>query len=252
MIKKLLCIALLAYGASASAQCTPDPSIVTGPYGVWPDTLENFSNGMIGVFYSDTLNMLIPTNAGDINPAYNGITLDSVKVNSLTGLPPGLSISCNSQTNAPCSYLAGHLGCGLIEGMPTQTGTFPIIINVTAYLSLFGIAQPIPQAFTGYSITILDNNVGVSNMEPSGMNRLQNIPNPFNNRTSIEFTLSAATTAKIRVFNLVGEELWKETIPAKAGINKVPFDAGRLESGVYLFSVQAGNYYHTGRMVVNR
>lgn len=251
-MRTLLATAALALTLGASAQCTPNPLYQDSLFGVWPDTVENFANGMVQVFYSDTLNIIIPQDAGLINPDFSGVMLDSVVFNGIDGLPAGIAVQCNSQTPSPCTFLTGQLGCGLLEGTPTVEGAYPLTINVTAYTTIFSTVIPIPYSFEGYDITVLPNSVGVGEVAPVTLGLVQTIPNPFTQRTTIEFSLNTAAPAKVRVFNLVGEELWKEAVQAKSGVNRVAFDGSRLDSGIYLYKVEAGGRVFTGRMVVNR
>lgn len=252
MMRTLFSAAALTLVLGASAQCTPNPLYQDSLFGVWPDTVENFRNGMVQVFYSDTINIIVPEDAGVINPSFSGVMLDSVALNSVDGLPLGIAVQCNSQTGGPCTFLTAHLGCGLLEGTPTTAGTYPLTINVTAYTTLFSTVIPIPYSFDGYVITILPNSVSVGDIAPVVLGQVQNVPNPFNTRTNIEFSLSTPAVAKLKVFNLVGEELWKETVQGKSGVNRVSFDGSRLETGIYLYKVEAGAHMFTGRMVVNR
>lgn len=253
MVRTLLVAACAAATIGASAQCVPNQLYADSVYGVWPDTLENFANGMVGVFYSDTLQILVPSSASAIDPSYPSfVTIDSVRMDQLSGLPPGITVNCNSQTAGPCTYLANQVGCGLLEGTPTQQGTFPITIDVTVYLNVFGSTQSVAQSFSGYSITILPNTVGIGDIETVNAGKAHNVPNPFAARTSIEFNLQRATPASISVFNLVGKQIWKQTVQGKAGNNRVPFSAENLENGIYLFHVEAAGHTSTGRMVVNR
>ncbi len=253
MVRTLLVAACAAATFSASAQCVPNQLYADSVYGVWPDTLENFAGGMVGVFYSDTLQILVPSNASAIDPSYPSfVSIDSVRMDQLSGLPPGISVNCNSQTAGACTYLPNQIGCGLLEGTPTQEGTFPITIDVTVYLNVFGSAQAVPRSFTGYSITILPNTVGIGDIQAVDAGKARNVPNPFAGRTSIEFHLQRASPASITVFNLVGKQIWKQTVQGKAGNNRVPFSAETLENGIYLFHVEAAGQTSTGRMVVNR
>ncbi|HEY0978951.1 MAG TPA: T9SS type A sorting domain-containing protein [Flavobacteriales bacterium] len=235
----------------AGAQCVPNPIYQDSLFGAWPDTAENFLPGTVGLVYSDTLFILVPENAGDIDPTYEGLMLDSVVFNGISGLPPGISVQCNSQTSAPCTFLTGQVGCGLLSGLPTTAGTFDMVLNVIGYTNFLGAPIPFEYGFPGYSITIAPGNVGVSEVGPA-LGKVQNVPNPFANRTQIEFSVSKATLARVKVFNLVGEELWSEAVEARPGVNKVPFDASRMGSGVYLYKVEANGLVFTGRMVVNR
>ncbi|MBK6882343.1 MAG: T9SS type A sorting domain-containing protein [Flavobacteriales bacterium] len=251
MKKTLLFASLLLAGLSVNAQCTPNTLYTDSVFGVWPDTTADFRSGVLNQFYSDTLNILIPSDAQDISPSYPAITIDSIQLVSVDGLPPGLIISCNSQTPASCSYLTEMLGCGLIEGTPTAIGTFNLTINVLAWFNFFG-PQSLPQPFGGYSITISDSSVGVFDVVETGLTNVRNIPNPFSTRTTIEYQVGVPGESRIRVFNLVGEEVWNQRTQTKLGMNKIVFESGDLPAGVYLYKVEAGNTTFTGRMALQR
>lgn len=257
-MKKLLLLSTFAFiGYFASAQCTPDPLYADSVFGVWPDTTENFMPGMVGVFYSDTLNLIVPANASQIpaDPPLPPLTLDSIQLLSVDGLPPGITVSCNSQTPAACTYLPTQLGCGLIQGTPTTMGTFPIELNVRGW-STINIVVPFPVsqdiAFGGYEIVITDNTTSIVNSANAGLTNVRNIPNPFASRTMIEFNAGKAGEARIRVFNLVGEEMWNEVVQTKLGQNRVPFDGAQFPAGVYLYKIESGSNTFTGRMALQR
>ncbi len=122
MKRTLLLVVLIASVVSAKAQCTPNPLYTDSVFGVWPDTISDFRPGMLEVFYSDTLNLLIPSSALDISTDYPDITIDSVQLVSVTGLPPGLAISCNSQTPASCSYSCNSTAT-YTQAPPTNSGS---------------------------------------------------------------------------------------------------------------------------------
>lgn len=249
MKKALLVLGLVISSVAASAQCVPNALYADSVYGAWPDTTENFTNGELNVFYSDTLYLLIPQDAGLIDPDFDGYTIDSVSLNSINGLPPGIEVFCNSQTGSPCTFITGQVGCGLLEGTPTQAGTYELTIDVTAYAVIFGFVVPVPQTFTGYRI-IVENGVGVSELA-LGLNEVRNTPNPFAQKTNIEFGLTRSGSASVKVYNLVGEKLWEKQVSGKQGLNAIAFDASGQENGIYLYKVEAGGKTFTGRMVVN-
>jgi hypothetical protein len=254
MKRTLLAVCVLVCGLKASAQCIPNPLYADSVFGVWPDTTENFAAGVLNVFYSDTMNLIVPNNTSDIDPDLPSQQIDSVRFDGIDNLPPGISVICNSQTPSPCTFLPAQLGCGLLEGTPTAAGTYELVLNVTAYVNFLGFPVEVPYSFEGYEIVVASA-TGVDDVAPLTLGQVQTVPNPFTNRTSIEFTLNKPSLARLKVFNLVGEELWRETVQAKGGVNRVPFEAARLprmESGIYLYKVEAGDRTFTGRMVVNR
>ena len=249
MKKAVLASGMIVIGAAAMAQCTPDPLYTDSVYGVWPDTTENFPPGVLGVFYSDTLNILVPTDAGLVNPDFDGVNIDSVALTGIDNLPPGLSVICNSQTSAACTYLSSQLGCGLIEGTPTAAGVFDMTINVIAYA--FGGFVQVEQPFSGYRITISEDNSGIASVTSVKPMDVRAVPNPAVGAMSFRFNLPRAAKAQVQVFNMVGEKLWDRSLAGKQGVNTLPFDVTGLESGVYLYTVEAGGHTFTSRLVVN-
>ena len=252
MNRTLLVSAFIACSSAALAQpCTPNPLYADSVFGVWPDTTQNFMPGQLGIPYSQDLNLIVPVSAQDIDETFPAVNIDSVVFNGVDGLPAGLTVSCASQTAAPCTYLPTVLGCGVISGTPSEAGFFPLTLNVTGYFTLFGNAVPYPLTFGGYEIFILDP-TGVESIHPAGLAEVRSVPNPFNGRTTIEFMLQRGGDLKVRVFNLLGNEVWSTVAKGKVGLNKVPFDATELQEGVYLFKVEGGSEAFTGRMMVNR
>lgn len=78
----------------------------------------------------------------------------------------------------------------------------------------------------------------------------QNYPNPFNPTTTIQFTLPKESHVKVKVFNLLGQEV-TTLIDERhmAGTDKVVFDAGKynLSSGIYLYQLEID-----GKMAANK
>jgi len=249
MRRILLSVLTVLFTLAGIAQCTPNPLYQDSIFGVWPDTITDLAPGIAGAFYTDTMNLIVPLDAGEIDPLFAGFTIDSVQLASVNGLPPGITVNCNSQTPAPCTMLPSTLGCVLIEGTPTQAGSFPIIVAVTGYTVLI-TPIPIPYQFEGYEINI--DPVGIAEIRMSELGNLKNVPNPFNSETDIMFTMGNASKVDVHVFDLLGQEVWKTSINGKRGQNKVVFDGSSFEQGVYLYQVRAGTSMLTGRMVLDR
>jgi hypothetical protein len=81
----------------------------------------------------------------------------------------------------------------------------------------------------------------------------QNYPNPFNPATEIEFTIAEAGLITLKVFDILGNEVSVLADEHRAaGKYKVTFDASKLPSGVYFYTLQTGNYFNTKKMVLLR
>ena len=74
---------------------------------------------------------------------------------------------------------------------------------------------------------------------PLNFTLAQNYPNPFNPSTKISFGLPQRSSVVLKVFNALGQEvaeLVNESL--EAGTHSFNFDASRLTSGVYVYSLQ--------------
>jgi hypothetical protein len=79
----------------------------------------------------------------------------------------------------------------------------------------------------------------------------QNFPNPFNPVTRIAFSLPAAESVKLKVYNILGQTvvlLLDDNL--QAGRHEVEFHAGYIPSGVYFYKLQAGKYVDTRKMLL--
>ena len=118
----------------------------------------------------------------------------------------------------------------------------------------FVVTNPI--AFDRLKMTINFNNV-VSSVEdenlPQNYYLSQNYPNPFNPSTFIEYSLAKDGFVRLSVFNINGEkvtDLIKEY--QLAGKYKVLFDAGKITSGVYFYSINTEDFSAVKKMILIR
>jgi hypothetical protein len=80
---------------------------------------------------------------------------------------------------------------------------------------------------------------------------LQNYRNPFNPRTSFQFTVSSYGMVELRVFDLLGREAAVLVNEEKnPGRYAVKWDAGALPSGVYFYRLRAGGFTDTKKLVL--
>ncbi|MDP2301352.1 MAG: YCF48-related protein [Ignavibacteria bacterium] len=68
----------------------------------------------------------------------------------------------------------------------------------------------------------------------------QNYPNPFNPATSIKYSIAEPSKVTLNIYNLIGEKV-AELVNTQqdAGYHQLNFNAGKLSSGVYFFTINA-------------
>ncbi|MCX7797096.1 MAG: cohesin domain-containing protein [Melioribacter sp.] len=79
---------------------------------------------------------------------------------------------------------------------------------------------------------------------------MQNYPNPFNPVTTIRFALPKESHVKLSVYNILGQEV--ATLVngnMSAGYHRVEFDASRLNTGMYIYKIEAGEYVSMKKMM---
>lgn len=79
----------------------------------------------------------------------------------------------------------------------------------------------------------------------------QNYPNPFNPSTVINYDLPFDGNVSLKIFDMSGKELLTLVNEVKtAGYYSVKFNAANLSSGVYFYSISAGNFTSTKKMML--
>jgi ligand-binding sensor domain-containing protein len=90
-----------------------------------------------------------------------------------------------------------------------------------------------------------------SNVSVSKYYLSQNYPNPFNPITTIEYSIAVRSNIQLKIFNILGREIKtlvnKEQFPGKY---KVQFNASLLPSGVYIYTIQAGEFRDSKKLLL--
>ena len=86
---------------------------------------------------------------------------------------------------------------------------------------------------------------------PSAFKLEQNYPNPFNPITKINWQMPARSQVTLKVYDVLGNEVASLVNEDKeAGYHSIDFDGGELPSGVYFYSLRAGNFIDTKNMIL--
>lgn len=144
-----------------------------------------------------------------------------------------------------------------------------------AVISLHGAIYPVTLRIDGADVKVSDNLGGtvlnetlksggeivlnedmnglrISSVEiPVSFELAQNYPNPFNPVTTIKFAVPEASRVILKVYNAIGEEV--NTLLDRdmdAGYFDVSFDASSLSSGIYFYTISAGEFSAVKKMVL--
>lgn len=231
---------LLSSLVQLNAQCSPNFIYTAlGIPGVYPPSqLVDLSDGDVGYSYSDVLTIVTvedtTMDVASLLPAtvvvamnLAGIsTIMNVDVNystyDLSGLPNGMSYQCS---DINCQYAPSIDGCMLIDGTPTEGGSFIVNVNQTLNIQIPSITT----LFSGMAVDLPSISVAEYNLFIDGTtNIVENqslemfFPNPTVNTTSIELD----NLSNIEVYNILGEKVFSEKnikgkyILSKEGLGK--------------------------------
>lgn len=98
---------------------------------------------------------------------------------------------------------------------------------------------------------LLVNVEPVSNKIPESFSLKQNYPNPFNPTTVIVYSIPVSLDVKLKVYDELGKEVM--TLVDKnqnAGKYEVRFDGSGLSSGMYFYTLQAGTFSQTKKLMM--
>jgi hypothetical protein len=195
-----------------------------------------------GPTYVDTISTIkVLHDDGKNGDQVAGDHIWSIQVTVPIGTPGGVyeyKFGCDypgvDTVNNGSSYLDNEMGFGVNHSFLVIDGPAVVINNV------FGVKDSVA---TG--IKQVGNNI------PSQFTLSQNYPNPFNPSTIIKYSVPKAQLVTLKVYNLLGQEV--ATLvnnQQNAGNYEVTFSADKLASGIYFYTLNAGNFVSTKKMIL--
>ena len=128
-----------------------------------------------------------------------------------------------------------------------QDATFEAIKGVLYYsFSNYKLAPRKNDDFVNYSTDVITE----GNL-PTDFSISQNYPNPFNPSTTINYALPKEEMVVVKVYNILGQVV--RTLVNQnqsAGNYTISFKANELTSGIYFYSIQAGNFNQVKKMML--
>lgn len=156
-------------------------------------------------------------------------------------LYPSLSTTGNTATSFSIVFNAGkNPGCFTFNDNAPIDTSYTVLKKGVVFSTLQDVDK----------VTIGINNI--SSVVPENYSLMQNYPNPFNPATTIRFTLPKASPVTLKVYNIAGQlvSVLAENEMTTAGTKEVKFNGSNLASGVYFYSIEAGSFRETKKMML--
>ncbi|HEX2868537.1 MAG TPA: T9SS type A sorting domain-containing protein [Ignavibacteriales bacterium] len=176
------------------------------------------------------------------------------------GLPPMSSMKYHLEVKDSCIFFQ----------------TFECIYLSTDYGDSWGkVHTSLPKYTSIYSMTVFNNNLYIApngmglwmcplsakltsvkgRLEkfPSGFRLGQNYPNPFNPETTINYSIPENARVEVKVFDTLGREI--QTLVNKEqeiGDYSIQFVGNNLPSGMYIYSLHAGGFSASKKLLLVR
>jgi hypothetical protein len=126
-------------------------------------------------------------------------------------------------------------------------GYFQRLIGIMYYsYSNYKLVPRKDDDFVGYATAVREEN-----SFPVSYSLKQNYPNPFNPTTKIVYSIPKESKVTLKIFNILGQQVKTLVNQSQSqGTYTVTFDAASLPSGIYIYSIQAGNYNDVKKMIL--
>lgn len=235
----------LLFGNRLNAQCQPDPlcADINEPGEFCPRILPDI---VVGEPYEAVLTVIPPS---EFEYEGNALELVYMEIDSVVNFPPGISYTANAEKlYADTSY------CVLISGTPLAEGKFPLSIYISPYIRhpLTGMLKG-PQVLDNTSVAVTVKDItGIDLSQTGKFHIFQNVPNPFRQSTRIGFYTPVNDNFKFKVYNILGELLYAESLQAPSGEHFFRFDGSSLPAGPYLYSISSSSSVITKKLIKAR
>ena len=242
--------------------CTVFNNSCTGPNGI----------GGIGVWNSnkgDSLyikNSIVSGNIATVDSAHSDLSgsaisedynlIQNASTSSISGIIAhniyGVSADCS-----PLAYnnsLNGTMTCAIASNSPAKDVIPASSPNGAPLYDQRGAARKGNYDIGAYEysstfpVTAIQT---AQNMNPNSFQLFQNYPNPFNPSTIIHYAIPKSSIVTLKIYDILGREVKNLVDEQKsAGQYNVGFNATNLSSGIYFYSLRAGSFIKTNKMIL--
>ncbi len=227
------------------------------------DGFVKFADGNT-IVTMDSLDLMawdVPAN--DINTLYNATNLTGSAFN-LIYLPltqNNVITTYNNNLGYKGSYVNYYIGNDVVlvptYNDPMDANAISILQNFYTTRNVIGVDVRDLYAYGGMIHCVTQqqpvdlNTTGL--MEPSNDNLqlLQNSPNPFDELTTITFSLDGRPSVTLDIYNILGQKV--KTITPNKGEHQADISAADFENGIYLYTLKVnGQVKGSKKMIINK
>ena len=244
----------LSWNPAIVTMSDPTPDKLHAVSTIWTDDIAKF-------IWEDTRNDGGGIYAQNINPNGElGNIAVPVELTSFTGAQNGTTITLNWNTATELNNRGFDVertegnqnnwqSIGFVQGSGTSTNPHAYTFsdnNLDAGSYSYRLKQVDNDGSSEY-INLAES----FTVEPGSYSLSQNYPNPFNPTTMIKYSVPEKNQVTIKIYNVLGSQvalLVNEIKPA--GSYEVSFDASGLSSGVYYYTISAGKFTSTKKMIL--
>jgi hypothetical protein len=203
----------------------------------------------------------------------NGFNVDSMTIDSINNLPPGLCWSSNSPDN---TFAGGQNGAISISGqIAAYPGQYKLVIWASATTDIvpinnfnlerdLGVRYYIRVACPSQSCPDIDTiggkdslyipypstcDVGIDQVS-GALSNVSVQPNPFSSNAIVTFNSNIEGTFTLKMMDLLGEVVSTKEINVVHASNQTTIERNGLSSGMYLLSISNGAGSVTRKVVI--
>ena len=239
----------------------------TGFLGTWSSATLTGTGTSNGLYYQAIAFINATSGLAGSNAATIMRTTDGGVTWTAAANPPGL-------TSFACINMHGFKDASNIIRLSTQEASAGYKVFRTTNLGASWTQETLPTQGTTNGIQhmlFLNQNLGyaggnagiflrwgppvgvqpVSNNTPDNFVLEQNYPNPFNPTTTIKYSIPEASFVTLKIFDAVGNEVQTVVNENQSAGNYLKYiDMTSFSSGIYFYSIKAGNFTETKKMIM--
>ena len=227
----------------------PDTPVGTDPIDVLRGQFDDWKESLYTIVDPFLSEIKVDEDSIPADGTSQALITISPKNNSDTLLASGLEIILTKSGDGTLSPIF-DLGNGIYEATitaPTVIGSDTISAKVVLGNDTVSIFTKITVQYIS-PVSVIEDEIAADRFY-----LYQNYPQPFNPSTKIKYQLPEVSTVTLKIYDVLGKEVATLVNETKsAGTYEVVFDATGLTSGIYFYTLNAGSFSETKKMILTK